>query len=118
MKFIKNGVEVILDCPAQYPLKKNYEIVQAKEKSANGITHVENFSVELKTKIYNFVDMSTEDYNKLLDFFVNVAVASLNTFVLENDLGESENVRFLDNKLNFSLTDYNLYSGSFGVENA
>jgi hypothetical protein len=64
------GTEVVtLDSPAQYPLQPSYMLVQAKDKSASGITHVESYEVQNNTHIYNFADMSQADYYKILGFF-------------------------------------------------
>lgn len=101
---------------AQYSYPVDRELVQAKERSASGITYTEDFSVEIGTRTYNFINMDHEDYVTLMSFFVNTAVGMMYKFYLTDDLGEQFLVRFTQPKLPFRLTSYRLWAGSFTVE--
>ncbi len=116
MRFVKDGVDITLDSPAQYPLIRKRKWSQAKEYSASGVMHVENFSLQTNKETYAFVDMTDADYQLLIDFFIDTTVASLHTFTLTNDLDETKESRFLDDELAFKKNDYGLWNGFFRVE--
>ena len=105
-----------LQCSAQYPLTQQYELIQVKERSATGITQTENYEVELNRFTYNFKNMSQNDYQQLLNWFVSIAKGFTNEFYLTDDLGVTRLVRFVDSKLSFNLTSYQLWDGNFTVE--
>jgi len=116
VKFEIGSTIVILDSPAQYPLQPSYSKVQAKDKSASGITHVESFQVQTNNHIFTFADMSQDDYQRLLNFFLNDADGMLNEFYLTDDLDEVRFVRFDSPKISFSQNSIGLWNGSFSVE--
>jgi hypothetical protein len=110
-----NSTTADIGC-AQYPNPKDTELIQAKERSASGITYTEDFSVEINTTTYNFIDMELLDYIALMEFFVNTVVGMMNQFTLTDDKGDSYTVRFTQSKLPFSETSFELWAGSFTVE--
>jgi hypothetical protein len=111
------GLETItLASPAQYPAGYDYSIVQAKDKSASGVTHVESFVVRTNLANYSFVDMSEADYLALLTWFLDIADGMINDFQLTDDLGRTATVRFTEPRLHFEATSYGLWAGSFQVE--
>ncbi len=116
MIFNRNLKIVTLESKAEYPYVKNFEIVQAKDKSASGVVHVESFNVQTNTLTFNFRNIVENDYQLILDFFINDAEGMLNVFNLTDDLGVTRTVRFTSHVLNFQLTSYNRWSGSFTVE--
>lgn len=105
-----------LASPAQYPQNQNTKLVQAKERTATGVTHVEDFSVRIGTYTYNFVDMSQDDYVLLMDWFVNISEGMVNSFYLTDDFGIERLVRFTTATLSFTNTSYIHWNGSFTVE--
>ena len=105
-----------LDHPAQYPLTSNTKLIQTKDRSASGITHVEDFEVTTNEYKYNFVNMGDIDYSKLLDWFLNITNGMMLEFLLTDDLGTQRLVRFLEPTLNFTKDSFQLWSGSFSVE--
>lgn len=116
MIFNLDTTTVTLEKPAQYPYNEATRLVQAKERSASGITHVESFQVLTGDYTYNFEDMSPRDYTVLMEFFVNVAEGMLNEFNLTDDLNVTRLVRFASPDLEFSKDSYELWAGSFSVE--
>lgn len=116
MIFTLDTLIVELDDPAQYPFSPTTELVQARDKSASGITHVESFDVQTDTDTYNFDDMSNEDYQRVMDWFVNTANGMMNEFNLTNDLSVTKTVRFTTSRINFTQNDFGLWRGSFTVE--
>jgi hypothetical protein len=102
--------------PAQYPLGNNTELIQAKERSSSGITHIESFEVQINSFTYNFTNMPQVDYNGLIEWFVNVADGMLNTFELTDDYSITRTVRFLKPTLDFTQNSVGLWDGSFSVE--
>jgi len=116
MIFEYSGTVVTLDDPAQYPQAENTELVQAKERSASGVTQAEDFSVKIGTFTYNFVNMSRADYTALIEFFVNTVTGMLHEFLLTDDLSVQRTVRFTTSQLSFSNTSNDLWNGNFTVE--
>lgn len=116
MIFELDGYIVELDDPAQYPYAPVTKLVQAKEMSASGITHVEDFSVQTDTFKYNFKNASQSDYEKIMEWFVNTVTGMLTPFNLTDDLGATRNVRFTTSTIPFTSNSYNLWDGSFTVE--
>lgn len=116
MIFTYEGVSVTLEAPAQYPLSTSVELIQAKEMSATGITHTEDYSVQRGNDTYVFKDMSENDYLILMAFFVNTAEGILNKFELTDDLGVTKTVRFSTSTIAFKKNYYQLWDGSFSVE--
>lgn len=101
---------------AQYPQDPNTELVQASDRSATGVLYVEDFSLQINSTTYRFVDMGESEYIALMEFFVNDAQGKLNPFTLTDDSGQTGNVRFLESMLSFSNSAYKLWNGSFSVE--
>jgi hypothetical protein len=99
-----------------YPYKRVYRVVQASVISGAGIRHVETYNV--KTNRYVFVCnlMQTSDYELLLNFFADNAVAMHNKFSLTDDIGRTMTVRFASSDLDFALDANGLWSGKFEVE--
>ncbi len=116
MIFEKDGTTVTLDQPAQYPYAQGLTLVQASEMSASGITHVEDFEVKTGTFVHKFSNTSDADYSKILDWFLNTAEGKMYKFNLTDDLGVTRAVRFTESQLNFTKDYYQLWSGSFTVE--
>ena len=116
MEFFLTPDTVTLDDPAQYPLTQDTNLVQAIERSASGISHVEDFDVKVGTITYSFQDMTDADYVKLMDWFVNKAEGMVNIFQLTDDLGNVNQVRFTTPKLKFVTNFLDLWNGSFTVE--
>jgi len=107
---------VELEQPAQYPLTPSVSLIQAKDMSASGITHVESFEVQNTTTTYNFSDISDNDYQAIMSWFINTANGMMNEFELTDDLGGTTTVRFTTPTISFPLTNFGLRSGSFTVE--
>lgn len=116
MIFTLGDTVVALSAPSQYPHKEVTELIQGKERSASGITHVESFEVRTGMLTYTFADMSTSDYQLLMGFFINTAEGMLHEFALTDDLGIVRTVRFTSPTLNFSNSSFQLWAGSFTVE--
>ena len=107
---------VELEAPAQYPYEPSTELIQAKDKSASGITHVESFEVQTDTDIYSFKDTSDGDYQKIMAWFINTANGMMNEFSLTNDHGVTKTVRFTTARIKFTQNSFGLWNGSFTVE--
>ena len=116
MEFYLDPDTVTLDDPAQYPSSQDTMLVQARERSASGISQVEDFVVQVGTWTYAFKDMSDADYVLLMDWFINKAEGMLNQFQLTDDLGNVNIVRFTTPRLNFITNFLDLWDGKFTVE--
>lgn len=112
----KDSITVTLETPAQYPYAPTTTLSQARDKSASGVTHVENYELQVDTFTYTFKDMSESDYIGLMGFFINEAKAQLNTFNLTDDYGVLREVRFTESRLGFLSSFLGLWNGKFTVE--
>lgn len=116
MIFTRGTTVVVLDDPAQYPSGVDTELIQTKDRSASGVLHTESYLIQLRTYTYNFANMSTADYDKVVGFFINEAVGMMNEFELTDDLGVARNMKFTEPTLAFQLVSYQRHSGAFQVE--
>ena len=116
MIFSLDGNVKELEKPAQYPYSPDVVMVQAKESSASCAIHVEDFGVQTNSYTFVFENSSQEDYETILEWFVNTAQGMMNAFNLTDDLGVTRLVRFTEPRLAFSLNQYKLWNGSFRVE--
>jgi len=116
MIFALDGNVKELENPAQYPYTPDIVMVQAKESSASGSIHIEDFGVQTNSYTFVFEDASQEDYETILEWFVNTAQGMMNEFNLTDDLGVTRLVRFTESRLSFSLNQYKLWNGTFRVE--
>ena len=116
MIFEKDGLTLEFRYPAQYPMKEDTELVQARDKSSSGVVHVEDFEVKTNSISFTFTNMPDSDYVALIQWFLDVAVGMLNEFYLTDDLNIRRLVRFTTPKLLFIKDSFNLRSGSFSVE--
>lgn len=116
MKLTYNNVTVDIGY-AQYPAKHDTELIQVKERSASGVVYTEDFNVSIGSTTYNFLDMSTEDYVTLMEFFLNEVNGMMEEFRLEDDRGVTSLVKFTTPKLPFTETYLGLWAGYFTVEN-
>lgn len=116
MIFERGTSRVELDDPAQYPYPRVYEKSQAKEMSDAGVTHVEDFLVKTNKLTFNFVNTSSEDYEKILNWHIDEANSMMNQFNLTDDLGVTRLVRFTEARIAFVLNANDLWDGSFTVE--
>ena len=116
MKFDYRGYVVELSVPSSYPVNDNPEVVQAKERSAAGIPHVESFGLNLERRTYMLIDLPDSDYKLLRDFFTDQVKGAENEFILTDDAGNVSTVSFLVNSLSFQNVDFNAWTGTFTVE--
>ena len=115
--FFRLGVDSLeVKTPISYPYPKRTELVQAKERSASGLTHIESFDVKTTTRTYSYEDLPTAEFQALVDWFENVANGMEHVFEVTDDLGEQFNARFSSPILNFNLTSHDLWGGSFSLE--
>jgi hypothetical protein len=116
MRFYTQSYTFVFENPAQYPAIRPYELQQIRERSAGGTIHVETFAAPLQRRILNFDQMSEADYLGLLDFWVNRVNGMEDEFQFEDERGDVFTVRFLDNKLNFTESNYKRWSGQVNLE--
>jgi hypothetical protein len=115
--FFRLGVDSLdIRTPISYPYPQRKEIVQAKERSASGITHIESFDVTTTTRSYSYEDLPTDEFQALVNWFENVANGMENVFEVTDDLGEQFDARFTSPILDFNLTGHDLWGGSFALE--
>lgn len=102
---------------AQYPANYPIEIIQATERSAGGVLHVENYNVNpVKGRELVFDMMEKTDYEALIDWFTNIAKGALNSFFFEDENGNVFECRITTNKIDFPETSFESYSGKLSLE--
>lgn len=116
LKFELGGNVLQFEDGSQYPQSTSDRIYQVTDRSAGGQLHVENLGINTKTKTLNFFLMSVGDYTALLNWFLNVAEGSKNTFDYTDEYGNTNEVRIISNILDFSETSFERYSGILVLE--
>jgi len=120
MKFVMGIQEFETSIPASFPYSKRSKRIQVKDKSASGISYVEDFSVEENVLSIQFSDLPNLDYVGLLNWHVNIAEGMLYKFDMIDDLGDLYHVRFVSPELKGTMIghvdDGPLWSLSFSLE--
>ena len=121
MRFYLDNQELVFSVPASLPYSNRTKLVQVKDYSASGITHVEDFEVVSGSLNITFQELPQNDYTALLDWHVNVAEGMKNVFGMEDDLGQIFNVRFMAPEIagentGTSVDNTPLYSVTFELE--
>ena len=121
MKFQLEGETWDSIYPASLPYVFEQEVVQAVDKSASGVTHVESFNVQTDRMTVNFDNMEHPVYEALVNWFITTSNGAEKTFTVTDDLGNVFTARFTSSKLKFQNTGVGannvpLWSGSFKLE--
>lgn len=117
MRFYLGTNELLFEDNAQYPAKATREKVQAIDRSAAGVLHVEIFTVPTIARrelIFEF--MSRNDYLALLDWFENIAVGAKNSFFFEDEEGVVKEARIINSIYDFQQDSFHRYSGKMLLE--
>jgi predicted ATPase len=117
MRFYLGANELIFEDNAQYPAKATREKVQAIDRSAAGVLHVEIFTVPTITRrelVFEF--MSRNDYLALLDWFENIAVGAKNSFFFEDEENITKEARIINSIYDFQQDAFHRYSGKMLLE--
>lgn len=116
MRFYTDTAELVFADPAQYPAGRPVELMQVRDRTAGGTSHVETYSTPMRTRSLNFQLMPESDYLGILDWFVNVALGMANTFNFEDERGDVFLVRFNNRKLDLKETKFNRFAGTVELE--
>lgn len=116
MKFVSGINTLEFGRGGNYSAPRPVEIVQAKERSASGIPHVESFGVLLQSRTINFDSIPLEEYVELLNWFVNVANGQENNFYFFDERNDMFVVSFSASTLNLPETSYRRFSGAVVLE--
>lgn len=116
MKFVYGGSVLQFEEGASYPASRPIEKLQIADRTAGGTLQVEELGITFRRRTLNFVDMSKNDYEGLVDWFDNVSNGSQNDFEFIDERGFQGIVKIIDNVVDFIETDYELFSGSITLE--
>lgn len=116
MRFYTDTEEYVFKDNSQYPAHRPVTMMQVKDKSAGGVTHIETYALPVPLRILTFALMGHEDYQGSYNWFMNVANGMANIFNFEDERGAIFTVRF--NSPTFSLREisYLRYAGSLPLE--
>lgn len=116
MKFYTAESELVFENPAQYPAQRPVELMQVRERSAAGTSHVETYSSPIPRRALMWNSMGQQDYINVLDWFLNIAQGMQNPFWFEDERGDVFYVRFEDRTINLKEVTFERYTGSLNLE--
>jgi hypothetical protein len=116
VKFVLGATELQFEVNISYPASRPVRKVQNIDRTASGTLRVESYGVTVRTFPLNFVDITTTDYDNLVDFYDNTTNGALYSFTYYDEDGATHTVRFTDDTLDFSQTAVNRYSGNLNLE--
>lgn len=116
MKFQSGGVILDFEAGGDYPARRRHVLGQITDRTAAGTLKTETLGIYILTRVIVFNEMSLTDYQALVDWFLNVAVGSANSFDFTDEYGDTGSVKMLDGEIDFQETSLQLYSGSITLE--
>lgn len=116
MKFEIDGYTFEFEADAEYPAGRRVETSQARDRLASGKIRIENYNFYYKTRRLNFLTMSQNDYNSLIDFFINKTDNGTKEFSFTDEYESVGIVVFVDPYIDFNETDFDIFEGSFSLE--
>jgi hypothetical protein len=116
MKFQSGALILQFEAAGDYPAVRRNEVIQVTDRNAAGALQVETLGIKIKSRVINFTMMPKADYIALVEWFLDVANASANTFDFTDEYGDVGTVRFTSPILNFPETSFELYEGSITLE--
>lgn len=116
MKFQAGAVTLQFEAAGDYPAVRRNEVIQVTDRNAAGALQVETLGIKIKSRVINFTMMPKTDYIGLVEWFLDVANASANTFDFTDEYGDVGTVRFIEPILDFAETSFEVYEGSITLE--
>lgn len=103
-------------CQQGIPIER--ELLSGERLSNSGIVHRSVFGTNITAQNYNFYHFTEDNLNKLVNFQEQYQPY---IFQLTNDLGKTNNVMFIDNKMDYrydytGIQGINYYICDFGVK--
>ena len=116
MKFNYLGNIYQFENGGSYPAGYRHEKLQVKDRVASGILQVEDLGITIQSRTIVFNLMSRNDYNALVNWFLNTVNGAAATFIFTDEYGVSKNVKIQNDILDFNEDAFNLFSGSITLE--
>lgn len=116
MKFELAPYSLQFEAGATYPAKRTHEVLQVRDRTAGGTPQTETLGVTIKERVLNFELMSLNDYEALVDWFLNVVNAGELAFDFTDEYGVTSSVEFVDTEIDFDETSLGSFSGSVTLE--
>jgi hypothetical protein len=121
MKFVYGSDVFEPTVKHSYPYPELIKLVQVKDTTASGTTHVETFDVVITGRTLKFEEMPHDDYQGLIDWFLNIVDGMGEVFEFYDDAGDFYNVRFASEKISFSMIgasvdDEPVWAGTVALE--
>lgn len=116
MRFDLAPHSFIFEAGGEYPAGRKDKINQVVDRSAGGKLHVETLGVKEKRRVIIFNLMSKNDYNGLLNWFLNVSNGAENSFSFTDEYGDTGTVKILDDEIDFNEVSFEAYSGQITLE--
>lgn len=116
MKFQSGAVVLQFEAGGDYPAKRTHALGQVTDRTAAGTLQAETLGIYILTRVIEFNEMSLADYQGLVDWFLNVAVGSVNAFDFTDEYGDTGTVKILNSEIDFDETSLQLYAGTLTLE--
>lgn len=116
LSFEYQGNFLYFEDGSSYPSTNEIEKIQIIDRTASGSLQVETLGVTIRRKTLNFSLMGKTDLDNIINWFDNIVNGGEKTFNLTDERGNEFAVKILDNILQYTETDFELYSVVINVE--
>ena len=116
LQFKKDSDILVFEAGADYPAARPIEIFQVKDRTAAGSLQIETLGVTVRKRILSFNLMTLNDYNALIDWFINIVNGGKETFEFTDEKGIVGDAKITSNIIDFLEVDFELFSGSIELE--
>lgn len=116
MRFDSGLSSYQFEAGGEYPAKRKNKLTQVSDRTSAGTLQTENLGLEIKTREIIFKSMSLNDYQGLINWFLNVCVGKANSFLFTDEYGDAGEVVMVEDELIFDETSYQQFSGSITLE--
>ena len=116
MRFDKDGYSLQFQAGGDYPAKRVASLSQVLDRTAAGSVQVEDLGIDTFTRVIVFNLMPQEDYEALLNWFLNIVRGSKESFQYTDEYGDVFTARIISPILDFDETSYRNWSGELVLE--
>lgn len=116
MKFELGSDVLEFEAGAEYPARRPVELYQIKDRTAAGTLQIEKLGITIRSRVLTFTLMPIEDYDKLINWFVNIVNGGQKSFIFTDERGAEGEVKITDDIIDFPEVDFEIFSGTLTLE--
>lgn len=116
MRFDSGAVSLVFTRGGTYPSSGPVQVLGVQDRTAAGTFQYERLGLAFARRAIRFEFMTTDDYNALVNWFMNVAQGGANSFTFTDEFGQVGEVVIIDQQLQFVEDYLNCWSGTLNLE--